>query len=64
MANEDKMGWEEAIEKIMKYKGVSRNEATAQLVEKCRQGKIRTWGVRADTGESGPIPPEAWPKIN
>lgn len=63
--NKGWMDWNEALDQIMKYKGISRQEAHVQLVEKCRQGKIATRGVNPDnTNETVSVPPEAWPKIN
>lgn len=55
------MSWEEAVEQIMSATGKTRRQATAFLLEKCRQGSVRATGVRSDTGDRVVVPPKAFP---
>jgi hypothetical protein len=56
--------WNETIAYIMKAQGKSRRQATAELMEALRTGKLKATGILEGTDERVTIPPKAWPKIN
>lgn len=65
MTNSDPMmNWDEAVTYVMRATGKSRRQATAALIEKCRQGAIRATGLNAETDDRETVPPAYFPSVN